>query len=141
MAFKKEALSNLRECCCANGNATSFVVLLIHFFRHKQYVSQLKRWDLRTYGLPHDTKVASSNLASGARPSHGSKVDHHMLLSSLRRHQQRCAWCQRASYACLAIQQNVQCATNDGPLSENELCQKLDLADFYLGAKAVDMAW
>lgn len=116
-------------------------MLLIHFFRRKQYVSQLEKWGLRKYGLQHDTKVASYGLASGAGRSNGSKVEGNRLLNSLQRHQPTCTWCQRASYICLAIQQNVRFATNDGPLSEKEVLQKLDLADFYLGAKAVDIAW
>lgn len=101
----------------------------------------MKKWGLRKYGLQRSMGGATSGVVTGARRFHDRGARESAILQSLQYHLSKCALCQPGSSVCSAIQINTRLAEKHGPLTGEEMLQKLKLAEFYLAAKAFDDAW
>lgn len=91
--------------------------------------------------MQRNTQGASSAPRTKARQFDGYTGEDAAFSKSLRYHQAKCSWCKPVSPNRALIQQNVRFARKHGPLSEEEVGRKLDLADYYLAANDFDDAW
>jgi hypothetical protein len=91
--------------------------------------------------LQGNAQGASSAPTTEARQIDRCSSEDATFSKGLRYHQSKCSLCGPVSPNHALIRQNVQLARKHGPLSDEEVGRKLDLANYYLAAKDFDDAW